>query len=198
MKQFTRIEPTTVQTVGLQYKRQVVIKNFRDDDGVVHEFTTMYSEGSRAGAVVALTSDNQVITTYQFRPGMERWLYELPGGGFKSGETDQEAAVRELREETGYKPGHIEYLGESCGDAYNNVTFHYFFATDCVPDDNGQELDQEEKDQGAAVQLISIDELIANAKTAGMTDPRAVLMAYEKLRELQKTPINEPAEEGKV
>jgi len=188
MKQFTRIEPTTVQTVGLQYKRQVVIKNFRDDNGIVHEFTTMYSEGSRAGAVVALTPDNKVITTYQFRPGMERWLYELPGGGFKDDETNQEAAVRELREETGYRPGHIEYLGESCGDAYNNVTFHYFLATDCVLDDNGSELDKEEEEQGAEVRLISIDELIANAKTAGMTDPRAVLMAYEKLKEFSGRP----------
>ncbi len=185
MKRFTRIEPTIQLTVGLQYKKTAVIKHFQTEDGLLHEFTTIGAEGERAGAVIALTPSNEVIITYQFRAGPERWTFDLPGGGFDEGEDTQEAALRELREETGYVPGHVEYLGESAGGAYTNTVWHYYFATDCKLVRDARELDKEEAEQGAEVRLISISKLIANAKRSEMTDPRAVLMAYDKLKEIE-------------
>ncbi len=184
MKQFTRIEPTTVQPVGGRYKKTVVVKNFRDDEGTQHEFTTFGAEGDRNGSVVAITPDKEVITTYQFRSGPERWMYELPGGGFNDGEDEQTAAMRELKEETGYVSDDITYLGASSRDAYVNATWHYFLALNCRLSEDGRELDEEELAQGAEVRLISIEQLIENAKTDQMTDAVAVLMAYEKLKEV--------------
>ena len=46
MKQFTRIEPTTIYEVGDRFKQQVVVKRFRTDDGLEHEFTTFFREGA--------------------------------------------------------------------------------------------------------------------------------------------------------
>lgn len=174
-----------MQDFGHRYKRQAVIKRFKTEDGLVHEFTTVYKEGSLAAGVVALTPNNRVITVYQFRPGPEQWVYEVPGGGIDEGEDHQEGALRELKEETGYTPGSVEYLGESHGDAYTNVTWHYYFATNCVLTEEGPSLDHEEGQQGAEVHLISIADFINNAKRTAMTDPRAVLMAYDKLKELE-------------
>ncbi len=184
MKQFSRIEPTTQQVCGLQYKRTMVVKTFKADDDSVHEFTTWGKEGGRNGGVIALTPDRKVIVTYQFRAGPERWMWEIPGGKFNGGEDEQAAALRELKEETGYEPQHVTLLGKSCRDAYCNMTWYYFLATGCTLSDDGPELDKEERDQGAEARLISIKELIDNAKHDRMTDPEAVLMAYEQLNEL--------------
>lgn len=185
MKTFTRVD-TVIQPVGGRFKREVVVKKFQTEDGLEHEFTTWIAEGYQAAGVIALTPDKKAVMMYQFRGGPERWMYEIPGGGVMPGEDAQIAALRELKEETGYTPGHVELLGTSCKDAYSNIVIHYYIATDCVLSDDGRQLDEEEQEQGAEVRLITIDELIANAKHDHMTDPHAVLMAYEKLKELNQ------------
>lgn len=184
MKTFKKVA-TSIQQAGGKYKRDVVIKTFQTDDGLLHEFTTFGSEHGTHGAVIAVTPNHEVVTMYQFRSGPERWLYELPGGGFHDGEDVQAGALRELREETGYQSTEVTYLGESCRDAYTNGTWHYFLATNCVPGPEGLDLDQEELDQGAELRLISIEQLIDNAKQGDMTDAVAVLMAYDKLMEMK-------------
>lgn len=185
-KKFTRIEPTTIMEVGDRFKRQSVVKRYRDSDGFEHEFTTYGKEGERAGAVIALTPDNQVIVTRQFRAGPEKWLDELPGGGIESGEDPQVGVMRELREETGYVPGEVKFLGEGIGHAYTNTHWWYYLATNCTPHSDGMAQDEEERLQGAHVHLISIDELIKNAQAASLTDPVAVLQAYEILQTLKR------------
>lgn len=185
MKTFTRVA-ADAQVVGNRFKRGVVVKKFQTEDGAEHEFTTWLAEGYRAAGIIAVTPDKKVITTYQFRGGPERWMYEIPGGGVMEGEDAEVGAVRELKEETGYEPARVELLGTSCKDAYSNIVVHYFLATDCVLSDDGKQLDEEEQEQGAEVRLITIDELIENAKHDHMTDPHAVLMAYEKLKELNR------------
>lgn len=185
-KKFTRIEPTTVQEVGEQFKKQVVIKRFRTNDGKRHEFTTFNREGAMTAAVVALTPNKQVISVYQFRPNSEQWVYEIPGGAVEAyDESPEAAAIRELKEETGYIPGTIEYLGKGYNGTSVNSLHYYYFATDCIPHGGGVTLDREEDEQGAEVRLLSISELIESAKGTAMTAPRAVLLAYEKLKELE-------------
>jgi ADP-ribose pyrophosphatase len=186
MKQFTRVEPTTVQEVGEKFKREIVVKHFTTEDGLQHEFTTFFAEGTRAGAVIALTKDRQVITCYQFRGGPERWMYDLPGGGIHDGEDPQLGIARELQEETGYIAGEMEFLGTSTIDAYTNLTGYYYLATNCELSPEGTAFDDTERDQGVETRLISIDELIDYAKHDQMTDPHAVLMAYETLLKLKE------------
>jgi ADP-ribose pyrophosphatase len=183
MKKFTRID-TVVQKVGERFKNEVVIKKFQTEDGLKHEFTTWGEEGSRAGVVIALTADKKVIVVYQFRGGPERWMYEIPGGGIKEGEDPQTGVLRELEEESGYIPGNITFLGNSYGESLVNTTWYYYLATDCVPSPRGRKLDEEELEQGAEVQLIAIAEFLDHAKHGDMTDPTAVLMAYDTLKEL--------------
>jgi len=186
MKNFKRIEPTATYNVGGEYKRKVVVKRFETEDGKVHEFTTMLSEKSRSGGVIALTPTKQVVVTYQFRAGPERWMYELPGGAINEGEDPQKGVLRELEEETGYKSDQVIFLGNSCRDAYTNKVWYYYLALDCIPSSEGHSRDEEEVMQGLETQLISIDQLIENAKKDQMTDPAAVLMAYDMLLELQR------------
>jgi ADP-ribose pyrophosphatase len=128
MKRWQRLEPTIVKKFGY---RTMVTKTFRLPDGTVKDYTTKDAEGSGAACVLALTTDNKVIVAHQFRPGPERMMDELPGGMIEAGETAEQAAWRELREETGYEPGELTYLGDVRYDAYTNSSRHYFFAINC-------------------------------------------------------------------
>lgn len=73
------------------------------------------ARGIRAAVIVAIDDDGQLILVEQYRVPLGRVCLELPAG-LVGDENDSEAveiaAARELEEETGYRPGRIESLGE--------------------------------------------------------------------------------------
>lgn len=65
-----------------------------------------------AVAVLPLTAEEEVICVRQYRYAHARVLTEIPAGKLDSSEEDRRAAaLRELREETGVRPGRLTYLG---------------------------------------------------------------------------------------
>lgn len=61
--------------------------------------------------VVPLTDDGRVVLVRQYRHGTRRVSLEIPGGVVDGGESPERAALRELREETGYAARSIRLLG---------------------------------------------------------------------------------------
>jgi 8-oxo-dGTP pyrophosphatase MutT (NUDIX family) len=61
--------------------------------------------------VVPLTDDRRVVLVRQYRFGIEGFTLEVPGGMCDEGESPAEAALRELREETGYDARELIALG---------------------------------------------------------------------------------------
>ncbi len=180
MKVWKRIDPTVITRVGW---RTVVTKTFRMPDDQQLEFQIFNPEDTQNAGCVALTADKQVIVARQYRPGPEKIMDEIAGGGVETGEDPRVAAIRELREETGYRPGKTVPLGVVYKDAYNNSTWHYYLCTDCELTAKGPRL---ENGEHVEVELLGIDDFIDNARQGRMTDTEAVFLAYDQLRKIQK------------
>jgi ADP-ribose pyrophosphatase len=182
MRPWKRIEPTEVTKVGF---RQIVSKTYQMPDGRTQIFDIKERDGWAAVDTIALTSDNQVLLLRQFRPGPECVMDELPGGIVEAHETNmEEVARRELAEETGYKAGSMTYLGKLSYDAYTNGWRHYFLAENCTPNAEGQRLEANEAD--AELLKVDVPTLLANARKGLTTDTGGILLAYDKLQEIQK------------
>jgi len=78
-------------------------------DGEVSTFHVALSPGGVA--VVAVTDDGRLLMVEQFRHGTRELSLEIPSGLVDDGEGPEEAARRELREETGYEGGEPRVLG---------------------------------------------------------------------------------------
>jgi 8-oxo-dGTP pyrophosphatase MutT (NUDIX family) len=61
--------------------------------------------------IVPVTARGEVVLVNQYRHGIRRATLEIPGGIIDPHESPEEAAVRELEEETGYVPQRVEFLG---------------------------------------------------------------------------------------
>ena len=75
------------------------------------------ARGIRAAAIVAIDEDGCVILVEQYRVPLGKVCLEIPAGliGDDDGAEDEsatDAAIRELEEETGYRAGRMEVLGE--------------------------------------------------------------------------------------
>lgn len=63
-----------------------------------------------AVAVIARRRDGRFVFIRQFRKAMERICFEVMAGNVDPGEAMEAAAIRELKEETGYTPDSIRFL----------------------------------------------------------------------------------------
>lgn len=89
-------------------------------------------ESSDGVLVLAITRNEEIILIRQFRPALRRSTLEFPAGSIEEGETPEEAAVRELHEETGYRAGTLRLLGS--GHIMMNrysARDYLFMAQDC-------------------------------------------------------------------
>lgn len=86
--------------------------------------------------VLAMTVVDEIILVKQFRPAIGRHTLEFPSGGVDTGETPEQAARRELREETGYDCARLESVG--AGHIMvnrHNCLLHAFFAPRAIRED---------------------------------------------------------------
>lgn len=87
--------------------------------------------------IVALTPESEIVLIRQYRFGSQMVSLEIPGGLIDPGEMPSEAALRELREETGFAPASpvgIQEIGRvRPNPAFLNNTCYTFLVEGAVP-----------------------------------------------------------------
>jgi len=107
--------------------------------------------------VVNTPKGKQFVMVWQWRHGARSLSLEFPGGVMERGEKPDEAALRELYEETGYKPQKIEKIGEfSPNPAIMSNRVHFFLA-EKLTGEGKQKLDE---DEYVEVALVDTNEVI--------------------------------------
>jgi ADP-ribose pyrophosphatase len=83
--------------------------------------------------VLAVTPKARLVVIDQYRFGTGTMTTEIPAGAVDRGETAEEAAKRELYEETGYESDDWEYLGwVQPNPAFHNNVCHQFLAKNAI------------------------------------------------------------------
>ena len=138
-------------------------------------------EHNGAVAIVPITEDGKLVMVKQFRYPSGKAILEIPAGKIDKGETEpEEAARRELKEETGYTPAKLHYLGKiNPSVAYTEEVIYLYAATGLVPGktnfDDDEALDILEYDFKKAYDMAASGQLV-DAKTVA-----AIFMTKEQL-----------------
>jgi ADP-ribose pyrophosphatase len=126
-------------------------------------------EHRQAVVIVALPQPGSVILVGQYRYPLGRVLWEVPAGSMNAGETVEDAAARELREETGYSARHLRRLWSAySAPGFCDELLHFVVAEELtlgVPDpDVDEEIEVRTYGIEQAWAMVERDEL-PDAKT---------------------------------
>ncbi|HEX6307265.1 MAG TPA: NUDIX hydrolase [Longimicrobiales bacterium] len=144
-------EPVATELMGdydVFRVRKHVMKSPRT--GHVHEFHVV--DVPMCVHVIPFTADGRVILVEQFRPGVQKLSLEFPAGVMEECEDPVAAALRELEEETGYRAGSAEVIGDFDPDpAIQSNRINVIVARGCVAEG------RENQDDGEDVEVRVVD-----------------------------------------
>lgn len=141
-------------------------------------------EHNGAVGIVAITDDGKIVMVEQFRYACGRPVLEIPAGKIDKGELSPvKAAIRELKEETGYTAENIQLLGKiNTSVAYSEEVIHIYAMTGLTPGE--QELDDDEAVDVIEYPFDDVYKMAASGKLIDVKTVAALLMAKEQLGEI--------------
>ena len=107
----------------------------RFSNGVERLYERLPARGRQAVIVVAINTDDEVILVREYLAGLHRYELNLPKGTVDPGETFEEAANRELKEEAGFGARKLDYVRQiTLAPAYMGFSIHVILARGLYPE----------------------------------------------------------------
>lgn len=173
-KEFKRLDRTLVHNGKIidYYQDTVRLPNGNE---AIYDFI----KHKGAAAMIAVREDGKLLMVRQWRNAIDRYTLEIPAGGLNSiDEPTEEAAVRELKEETGYIAENVQFLLRiNTTAAFCSEGIDIYLATG-LKRHGEQHLDEDEfVDVGA----YSLDELVQMIYEGKIEDSKTIcaVMTYK-------------------
>ena len=164
------------------------ILNLRRDKVHVKDNQTSYREiveHNGGVALAAVTSEGKLVMVRQYRKAAEKAILEVPAGKIEKGEDHRLTAERELKEETGYSAGKIEFITSFFSSiGYSTEVIYLYFATDLTPGET--DFDDNESIEILEYELPKLKEMILNGEIEDAKTIAAILLV-ESITEREKT-----------
>lgn len=135
-----------------------------------------------AVAMVPVLDDGRIALVTQYRHAAGRRLLEIPAGTLERGEDPAAAVDRELQEEVGLRPGHVQPLGGLfVAPGYTTEYIHLFICTRLIE----SRLDGDE-DEDIEVELRTLDQALSAIASGEIADAKSVigLLRYSRMLRL--------------
>lgn len=172
------------KTISSEMIYQGAILNLRKDKVEVVNGGTSYREiveHNGGVAAFAIKDDGKAVMIKQFRKPIDRVIMEVPAGKIEKGEDPYSTAVRELKEETGYTAGKVEYLSKFYPSVGYSAECIYIYL--CTELSAGEvEFDDNEAIDVFEIDFESLYKMAVNGEIEDGKTVVAVMQAWAKLK----------------
>ena len=149
------------------------IINLRKDKVVVLHGTSEREivEHNGGAVLAAVTPEGKLVMVRQYRKPAGRVMLEVPAGKIDPGEKPEVTAARELKEETGYTAGKVEYLMDfypSVG--YSEEVLYLYLCTDLTPGETNFD-----ENEAIDIEEYEIDELCGMVMKGEIHDAKTII-----------------------
>ena len=135
-----------------------------------------------AAIIFPLTREGEVVLVRQYRPPLEMMELGPPAGLVEEGERPEDAARRELAEETGYTGGEWELLGSLASSPSLKDNWAYLFLAHGVEETAAPDPDEHELVEVVRVPVDDLPNLVHTGKIVSSSGVAAIMLALERLR----------------
>ena len=155
---------------------QVYSDDVQLPDGAVIQYTRF---DDCPFAIVVPRIDDKLVMIYNYRYPLNEWCLEFPSGHIKPEEKPQEAACRELEEETGYSAKKLQLVGEFCPSVRSSQKAYAFAAE--VFWKGTLNRDRSELQRVVVLPIEKVDEIFANGEISHAASIIALFMSRHRL-----------------
>jgi len=95
-------------------------------DGTESDYL-LYDNLLDAVAIIAINSNDEILVNYEYNYPTDSYIYQFPAGTVESHEKPEDAATRELLEESGIVPSDLRKIGTVLHNhRRSNAKYHFF------------------------------------------------------------------------